>query len=487
MVESNSQSPSTSLINRNSETPRTKHTKMKFGKSAKLSVQLILTFGYFLAEIIVGYQNSAMSLVADSFHMLSDVLAIFVGIVAVRLKKKQATNDKYSFGYKRAEVAGALCNAVFLLALCFVIIVEAVQRFIEPEHMRDAKLVFIVGTIGLAVNVVGLMMFWEEGGHGHSHGGGSGHSHGNDSGHGHSHENTSYDDKTSENKTYSETNIDTEVGHGHSHEQSTEKSKYNMNMHGVWLHVLGDALGSVVVMIAAGLIWYVEVAILSTPTISSEDILARQNSTNFTFNQICQPASINQTRYSNSTSNSCINPTIQDLEEFLETYKTERMFPEKNFWWFVYNYADPLLSVIITVIILLSTIPLAKESLKIILQARPDNLSLNLKDLQKEIAEKVGANINLHHLHAWALSSDTTIASLHMKVPAEIDIYHRAVAALREKLCNNYQLHHLTIEPEFEDLNSSFTNGRSDNFNACKAEECCGDTQKNGPPCGLQT
>merc|ERR1712110_262223 len=154
--------------------------------------------------------------------MLSDVLAIFVGIVAVRLKKKQAKSDKYSFGYKRAEIAGALCNAVFLLALCFVIIVEAVQRFIQPEQMREAKLVFVVGTIGLAVNVVGLLMFWEEGGHAHSHGGGGG-------GHGHSHDNDAYD----------ETHHD--GGHGHSHGsedgKGKDKSKYNMNIHGVWLHV----------------------------------------------------------------------------------------------------------------------------------------------------------------------------------------------------------------------------------------------------------
>ena len=128
----------------------------------------------------------------------------------------------HSFGYKRAEIAGALCNAVFLLALCFVIIVEAVQRFIEPEQMREAKLVFVVGTIGLAVNLVGLAMFWEEGGHGHSHGGGSAH--------GHSHDNNAYD----------ETNHD--GGHSHSHGggdegKSKDKSKYNMNIHGVWLHV----------------------------------------------------------------------------------------------------------------------------------------------------------------------------------------------------------------------------------------------------------
>lgn len=208
--------------------------------------------------------------------------------------------------------------------------------------MRDAKLVFIVGAIGLAVNLIGLIMFWEEGGHGHSHGGGGGgHSHGgakpenSHGGHGHTHSdasNNAYEDKP-ENQT---TNIDVDAGHGHSHdEKPIEKSSYNMNIHGVWLHVLGDALGSVVVMIAAGLIWYVEVSILSNPDINSADILAHQNSTAFSFDQICAP--VNSTNSNATLSNTCINPTIQDLDEFIESYKAERMFPVKNFWWFVYR------------------------------------------------------------------------------------------------------------------------------------------------------
>jgi len=447
---------STQLLNEDLPT-RKPVNKMKFGKSTRLTIQLILTFGYFLCEIVVGYRNSAMSLVADSFHMLSDVLSIFVGLAAVRLKRRQAYSDKYSFGYKRAEIAGALCNAVFLLALCFVIIVEAVQRFIEPEQMREAKLVFVVGTIGLAVNLVGLAMFWEEGGHGHSHGGGSAH--------GHSHDNNAYD----------ETNHD--GGHSHSHGggdegKSKDKSKYNMNIHGVWLHVLGDALGSVVVMIAAGLIWYVEDNILTTPYVSSNSTVKVHNGSSYTLAEV----------FSDSNSNQSTLVTIDDLERLVDNYER---FPEKNAWWFVYNYADPLLSVIITLIILASTIPLAKTSLKIILQARPAGFDVNLKEIEGEMKEQLDATINLHHLHAWELSSDTTIASVHMKLPESIETYRAAMAKLREKLCDSYKVHHLTVQPEFEDLNSSFSNGDPLSFKKCKEEACCRDGNENGPICGL--
>lgn len=67
--------------------------------------------------------------------------------------------SKNTFGWARAEVLGALVNAVFLVALCFSISVEAVKRFIEVEKIHDAKLLVAVGTLGLLLNLVGLFLF----------------------------------------------------------------------------------------------------------------------------------------------------------------------------------------------------------------------------------------------------------------------------------------------------------------------------------------
>ena len=53
------------------------------------------------------------------------------------------------------QVVGALINAVFLVALCFSIFVDAMKRFVEMEEIKDAKLILIVGSVGLAINLVG--------------------------------------------------------------------------------------------------------------------------------------------------------------------------------------------------------------------------------------------------------------------------------------------------------------------------------------------
>ena len=93
----------------------------------------------------MGYITHSMALVADSFHMLSDVIALLVALVSIRISPKEWSKNTY--GWARAEVVGALINSVFLLALCFSITVEAIQRFLvsplqpNTDSFRRIKLV----------------------------------------------------------------------------------------------------------------------------------------------------------------------------------------------------------------------------------------------------------------------------------------------------------------------------------------------------------
>jgi len=227
--------------------------KGKFsGKKCRLVSMFSLTTMFFLVEIIVGYFTNSMALVADSFHMLSDIAALVIAFISVRMAPKSWS--KNTFGWARAEVLGALVNAVFLVALCFSITVESLKRFYEPEPIHDPQLILWVGTMGLVVNLVGLCLFHEHGSsHGHSHGiSRSTHSH-----------LTDLADKDPEKEGISEISYPGEKaggggGHGHSHGHSHADSASNMNMRGVFLHVMADALGSVIVIISALIMWFVE-------------------------------------------------------------------------------------------------------------------------------------------------------------------------------------------------------------------------------------
>ncbi|XP_015834687.1 proton-coupled zinc antiporter SLC30A1 isoform X1 [Tribolium castaneum] len=209
------------------------------GKKCRLLSMLGLTTSFFFVEIVVGYITNSMALVADSFHMLSDVAALMVAFVSVKMSPKKWS--KNTFGWARAEVLGALVNAVFLVALCFSITVEACKRFIESEAIHDPQLLVIVGALGLFVNCIGLLLF-------HEHGSSHGHSHGRLA---HSRNRLTQLAMTDDNEndeSYPSPPPEKSSHHGHS-------SPGQMNMRGVFLHVLSDALGSVIVIISAVVFW----------------------------------------------------------------------------------------------------------------------------------------------------------------------------------------------------------------------------------------
>lgn len=234
------------------------------GKEARITFLIVLDTFFFLLEAIVGYSVHSLALVADSFHMLNDIISLVIALWAVRYKNTKPADGKYTYGWQRAEILGALINAVFLLALCFTIVLEAIQRFFEPQEITQPKLILIVGICGLLSNGAGLVLFHEHG-HSHSHGGSEGN-------HGHSHGDieAGESDVANESHDHSESNSDlmefmpnNVVGRYNENSpliKNDNAGKNNvkrksMNMEGVFLHVLGDALGNVGVIATALFIW----------------------------------------------------------------------------------------------------------------------------------------------------------------------------------------------------------------------------------------
>jgi len=231
-------------------------------RSCRLTAVFSMTAGFFLVELVVGYITNSMALVADSFHMLSDVLALVIAFLSVRVSRTGMTfkfgKNKNTFGWARAEVLGALVNSVFLLALCFSIFVEAIKRLYHPEELHDVFLILGVGVVGLIINVVGLLLLKDHG-HGHSHGLSGGH------GHGHSHGGDSRsplkqlvatEDAEGEEALTGGQMLPTVVPQSPSDGGAAKRGPAkSMNMRGVFLHVLSDALGSVIVIISALIVW----------------------------------------------------------------------------------------------------------------------------------------------------------------------------------------------------------------------------------------
>lgn len=117
----------------------------------KLAAVLGITITVLVVEVIGAVTSGSLALLADAGHMLSDVAGLVLGFVAAVLARRPATDER-TWGYRRAEVLGAAAQAAVLLAVGVFVLVEAVRRLVDPpEVTAGAMLVF--GAIGLVANL----------------------------------------------------------------------------------------------------------------------------------------------------------------------------------------------------------------------------------------------------------------------------------------------------------------------------------------------
>ncbi len=168
------------------------HATTNTGRRFLISIGI--TFTIFLAELIGGYWTGSLALLSDAAHVFMDAFALILSYLALRLSALPA-DDRHTYGYHRLEVMAALINGVTLGAIAIEIFTEAVARWQSPQPIKSIEMM-AVAVIGLVANL--LVAF---------------------------------------------------VLRGHEQEQT------DLNLHSAFLHVVGDALSSIGVILAAGIIW----------------------------------------------------------------------------------------------------------------------------------------------------------------------------------------------------------------------------------------
>lgn len=153
----------------------------------RLTFVLALTVVYMLAEVAGGFLTNSLALLSDAGHMLTDVAALVLAMLAMWFAARPITPSK-TYGYYRMEILAALANGVALVVISLLISYEAFHRIKSPEKVEGLEMV-LIATGGLAVNIISAWLL---------------------------------------------------------HSASEE----NLNMRGAFLHVIGDALGSVGAIIA---------------------------------------------------------------------------------------------------------------------------------------------------------------------------------------------------------------------------------------------
>ncbi len=117
-----------------------------------------LTVAFVLLEVGAGFAANSLALLTDAAHNFSDALALGLSWWALRLSLRPA-NDNRTYGYHRAGILAALVNGATLLGLSVLIAFEAVQRLSSPPHVQE-QLMLVVGAIGFAINAgIALSLF----------------------------------------------------------------------------------------------------------------------------------------------------------------------------------------------------------------------------------------------------------------------------------------------------------------------------------------
>lgn len=115
-----------------------------------------LTAAYMVVEFVVGFSTGSLALISDAAHMGTDVIALGMSIAAISLAARPAAKGR-TYGSYRLEVLAALANGLLLFGVAGFVIVEAVRRFAEPPAVPGAPLL-ITAIVGLSVNLVSLRL-----------------------------------------------------------------------------------------------------------------------------------------------------------------------------------------------------------------------------------------------------------------------------------------------------------------------------------------
>lgn len=270
----------------------------------KLALVLVVTAVFMIVELVGGLLANSLALIADAAHMLTDVGALGLSLFVLWFSRRPAQPQK-TYGYLRLEILAALVNGVTLVIISCAIFWQAYQRLLQPEPV-EGGLMLVVSIAGFAVNVFAA---W--------------------------------------------------VLHSSAHE--------NLNLRGAYLHVLGDLVGSVGAIIAAGII--------------------------------------------------------------LATGMT---------------IADPLISIIVGLLILVSSWKLVRESVDVLLEAVPGHIDLALV---KSAIDGIPGVTDVHDLHVWTVTSGYLAMSGHAVVTST-DQTQRILRDIHSCMREKFGIHHVTVQLE---------------------------------------
>jgi cobalt-zinc-cadmium efflux system protein len=121
-----------------------------------LLISILLNLTVSIAEVIGGLISNSLALISDALHNLGDTFALFIAYIAALISRK-TLSPKKTFGYKRIEILAALFNAVILVVIIVFLFIESFKRLANPESIKGL-IMLIVAVIGFSANLISVIL-----------------------------------------------------------------------------------------------------------------------------------------------------------------------------------------------------------------------------------------------------------------------------------------------------------------------------------------
>ncbi|CAN7059082.1 unnamed protein product [Brassica rapa subsp. trilocularis] len=377
-------------------------------KSRKIALFLLINTAYMVVEFVAGFMSNSLGLISDACHMLFDCAALAIGLYASYISRLPA-NHQFNYGRGRFEVLSGYVNAVFLVLVGALIVLESIERILDPQEISTSSLL-VVSVGGLLVNVVGLIFFHEE--HHHAHGGGSGcthshspqshkheehhdhddhqhhsHSHKHEEHHDHDHQHHSHNHKHEEHHEHDDHQ---HHSHNHKNEESHECNHNHDHHHHSHSHTHRE---------------------------HHEDNHSHGNDHGYHHHSDHKPAKgeIKEHHHIDHNMEGIFLHVLADTMGSVGVVVSTLLIKYKG--WLV---ADPASSIFISILIIASVIPLLRNSAGILLQRVPKAHEHDLREAMRNILKTKGV-CSIQRLHVWSFTNSDVVATLHLLVSADSD------------------------------------------------------------------
>ena len=268
----------------------------------RLGVSILLNLGITLTEFAGGLLSNSLALLSDAVHNLGDTMSMVLAYIAYRIGQRRH-NEKQTFGFRRAEILAAFLNAVVLIVISVYLVYEAILRLKNPTPIQTG-IMFWVALAGLAGNLISVLILQRD-------------------------------------------------------------ASANLNIRSAYLHLIGDTLSSVAVILGS---------------------LAIR--------------------------------------------------------WFGIVWLDPVLTILISLVILKETYRILAQATGILMESSPPDIDIDAIKKKLETLEEVE---NIHHIHVWGISDTETHFQCHADLCRDLPLSEadRVRSAMEELVLKEFPVHHL--------------------------------------------